>query len=138
MAIESLDVTAANDIWITEARVHTQTRDILSHWDGHSWNQVALPISSPSSLLLEEIVTFSPGDFWLVGAQISKNGSTLYPLLFHRNGHIWQKEAIPTPEGSYIIAIAEVNGQAWAVGETGVIGKRIIGQQFILRQRTCS
>lgn len=139
LAIDSLDVASANDIWIAGTSAHAPTSGFLSHWDGHMWNQVALPISSPSTLLLKEVVTFSHGDVWLVGAQTSQNGSTLYPLMFHGNGQTWQKEPIPTPEGSSIIAIAEVNGQAWAVGETAGRGSGIGGQQqFILGQRTCS
>ncbi len=133
MAVNSLDVASANDIWITGTSASTKTSGLLSHWDGHMWNQVALPISSTSGLLLKEIVTFSHGNVWLVGAQTGTNGSTLYPVMFHWNGQTWQKEQIPTPESSYIIAIAEVNGQAWAVGGSGNRG-----QQFILGQRTCS
>lgn len=123
LAVESLDVASAHDIWVTGISASTPTSGSLSHWDGQRWEQIALPISSPE------------GDCHVLSWRVmagwcsSKHGSTLYPLLFHGHGQTWHKEPIPAPEG---IAIAEIQGQTWAVG--GIDGSR--DRPFMLGQRT--
>ncbi|MFJ2959421.1 hypothetical protein [Streptomyces sp. NPDC087270] len=74
---------AANDMW--DFSYH-----YAHHFDGTSWNTVALPdtVSSP------DIVTGTSGkDLWLMG---SSNTSPFGPLAYHWNGTKWVQSTLPS------------------------------------------
>jgi hypothetical protein len=72
--------TGPNDIWLLDSRAQT-----VQHWDGASWNNVALPFApghnQVNQYLVWGLAELAPADVWFFG---DSNGAT--PLLEHFDG----------------------------------------------------
>jgi hypothetical protein len=113
-AFYGVTALSANNVWAVGAYDVFGTggpKQLIAHWNGMSWNQIATP-SLPSSDL-RAISAVGPSDIWAVGG---KGGEA---LIEHWNGSSWSVVSQPNP-GTFnrFFGVAAVSGQdAWAVGQ---------------------
>jgi hypothetical protein len=119
-AVTSLAATSPKSIWgagdiVTSGTDFSRT---LLHWNGTTWNTVALP--PWASHLQLEVQAMAPGPggtVWAVGD--SATATTESPVTMHWNGKAWLRGAVDVPGISGTIgSVASIpGGTAWALGE---------------------
>lgn len=82
---------------------------LVEHWDGTTWNQVAVPSGSPG---LSAVVAPSATDVWAFGWSDSA---------VHWDGVSWERVSLPLPKragfGEFVGAAAVSPDDIWAVGD---------------------
>lgn len=118
-------VALANDnIWavggVSDTSTSTDSRDLVEHWDGKSWNVVPSPSPSPEPDgypdSLDRITGSSANDLWAVG-------DGLGGFLLHWDGTAWNAADNPaqprTVYSYWFSSVASLSPtDAWAVGRT--------------------
>jgi hypothetical protein len=98
------------------------------HWDGSSWQQVAMPTpSGASEVHLYSAVAVSASDIWAVGSWADFGpGDGLVPLIEHWDGLAWSivpSPVLPQPvanQGAQLYSVTAASASdAWAVGYIG-------------------
>ena len=101
---------------------------LAEHWDGSSWQQVAMPTPpSSSGVHLSGTAVVSSTDIWAVGSWADFGpGDGLVPLIEHWNGLAWSivpSPVLPHPvanQGAQLYGVTAVSASdAWAVGYIG-------------------
>jgi hypothetical protein len=101
---------------------------LAEHWDGSSWQQVAMPTPpSSSGVDLSGTAVVSSTDVWAVGSWGDFGpGDGLVPLIEHWNGLAWSivpSPVLPHPvanQGAQLYGVTAVSASdAWAVGYIG-------------------
>jgi len=107
------------DVWAVgtstgSAAEHYVTQGLIFHWDGQTWQLVAIPHLSDLDSL-SGITATGSNDIWAVGS--SANG----PLIEHWDGASWQLS--PYPNEGHLLSVAAISPQdVWAVGFTRMFG----------------
>ena len=108
--INALKMLSASDGWLVGSNVY--------HYDGHSWQQVAIPHPQPSAYDdFRQIAAFSPSAVW-----ITNQGGT--SDILHYDGTTWTRQYFPALKPGQqwyyeITGIAMVSeDEGWAVGTT--------------------
>ena len=88
------------------------TRPLADHWNGTSWQQVAVPGLGRTTVTLLAVSAASPTDAWALGRVVTYgNGYGAY----HWDGAAWTPAH--TPIGFQAVAVADIGpGNAWAAG----------------------
>jgi len=110
---------SAADAWLPGSYVDDSTgtdHGLLLRWDGSSWAQVALPVSTAH---LGAVAAVSPSDVWVTGT--GPDGAV---LLLHYDGSGWIQWPVPaiTPGGTFqrisLWGMSATSARdVWAVGE---------------------
>lgn len=102
---------------------------LAEHWDGSSWQQVAMPTpSGASEVQLYGAAVVSASDIWAVGSWGDFGpGDGPVPLIEHWNGTVWSivpSPVLPIPranQGAQLYSVTAVSASdVWAVGYIGV------------------
>jgi len=83
---------------------------LMAHWDGKTWQSVALPVAGSQ---LNDIAAIASNDYWAVG---NLSGATIAQ---HWNGTSWSVVATPTPPGadpSFGSVTAIASNDVWLAG----------------------
>ena len=79
----SVAAVAPDDVWAGGSAY--QAPSLIMHWNGQVWSQQPAPQAGSGSSL-SAMGVLAPNDIWAVGNSLSKDGSTLYPLIEHYSG----------------------------------------------------
>jgi hypothetical protein len=108
---------------------------LAEHWDGASWQQVAMPTPTDSSEVhLYGATVLSSSDIWVVGSWADFGpGDGLVPLIEHWDGSAWSivpSPVLPQPVVDHGAQLYGVTGVAaddvWAVGYVGTGTQRAL------------
>ncbi|MFN8498687.1 MAG: hypothetical protein U0641_12615 [Anaerolineae bacterium] len=108
--------TASDDVWVAGgSRTGTAQPFMLTHWDGHEWQDAQVDFY-PIGLLLG-LRAVARNDVWAVGGL--GYGDAEPPLALHWDGMRWQRHEVPNPGQAYntladVAVVAPDN--VWAVG----------------------
>jgi hypothetical protein len=98
----------------------TSSTNVILHWNGTAWSQVASPNPGAACNYLNGVTAISPTDAWAVGQSCAVAINTCSTLILHWNGTAWSKVASPSPgPGGYypLTAVtADSPTDAWATG----------------------
>ena len=120
----SVDVLSSSSAWaVGQTEVVGKTYDpaLAMHWDGASWNPVAVPVYGQDGAKLEGVAPISDTDVWATGYTASLGGR-IYdrPLAVHWNGSHWRRFSIPLPADAQGATLwrteAMSSDDVWAVG----------------------
>jgi hypothetical protein len=101
---------------------------LAEHWDGSSWQQVAIPTPpGASGVHISGTAAVSSTDIWAVGSWADFGaGDGLVPLIEHWDGSAWSivpSPVLPHPvanQGAQLYGVTAVSGtDVWAVGYIG-------------------
>lgn len=97
--LSSVTAVSANNIWAVGSYSNQDIgldKNLILHWNGHSWRQVASPNPGSEFDDLNTIRQVSATNIWIVGAY---SGSDFHDrsLILHWNGHGWKKVPSPNP-----------------------------------------
>lgn len=128
-AVSSTDVWALGSYGYTTTAPTAQWFNTLAeHWDGSSWQQVAMPTPAHSSEVhLYSATALSSSDIWAVGSWADFGpGDGFSPLIEHWNGSAWSivpSPVLPQPlkdHGAQLFGVSAVSADdVWAVGYVG-------------------
>lgn len=115
---------SSNDVWAVGTDSYNGYLPLASHWNGHSWHSVTVPLpAGATSAILSAVSGLSSDNVWAVG---SSNGSAGPTLVEHWDGNAWAQVPSPPPAGdsSSLGSIAMVsNTNGWAAGFVSNGGK---------------
>ncbi len=125
-ALLGVAATSATNVWAVGGYVPLQTGNTLVplayHWDGTSWKQASIPLSSAGDgmqLTAVSAVSGKANDVWAVGGATSGVGYA-GAVAEQWNGKTWKIVPTPNPPGSSAQAlhgVAAVSASnVWAVG----------------------
>ena len=122
--LNGIAALATNDVWVVGTTSGTsieQSKTLIEHWNGKTWNIVHSPNPGTASNGLTGITSVSANDIWAVGFTSNSSDSNVYTsLLEHWNGTQWSVVANPTitpGTGSQLLQLAAVStNDVWAVG----------------------
>jgi hypothetical protein len=112
---------SAHDVWAVgyrEGRPEgpNPLENVILHWDGLSWSQVASPNLGSGANQLFGATAISAGDVWAVGFA---GGA---PLALHWDGGAWSIVPVPMNRGSSSEVLKAISGAAgndvWGVGQS--------------------
>jgi hypothetical protein len=97
--LSSVTAVSANNIWAVGGYSNMAIgldKNLILHWNGHSWKQVASPNPGSSFNDLATIRQVSAASIWIVGDYA---GSDFHDrsLILHWNGHAWKQVPSPNP-----------------------------------------
>ena len=105
-----------HDVWVIGTGL--TNAPAARHWDGTSWQVVALPATGAGSALLA-ISGDNSDDVWAVGQSAGESGSRIQVLVEHFDGSTWS--IVPAPSGLGSAHLSGVDAvsptDVWAVGE---------------------
>lgn len=112
----SVSAAAPNDVWAVgeyQASAGSVFRNVIEHWNGSTWNLIAvnfLPVSS--TIFLNGVLAGGFNNAWAVGSMDDQ------PLLLHWNGAAWSTATAPTLGSNDLLAAigASSNANLWTVG----------------------
>lgn len=131
-SIESIEVLSADNAWAAgfDYDLSRQvTIPLILHWDGDEWSNIAVPIFEHTAEL-RAITARSPNDVFAAGTQTFGDG---YPhaLILHWDGA--DRSVVPESEltdfGTWFRAMASVDGEVWAAGQSNDLGPGITQRQ---------
>jgi len=125
-ALSGVDALSPSDAWAvgsydTGRGTRISSKNLVLHWNGASWTQVASPSPGPAPTddFLGGVSALSPSDAWAVGLSLTRTNDSRTVVL-HWNGASWTQVASPSPAGqggSELLGVsARSAGDAWAVG----------------------
>ena len=125
-ALSGVDALSPSDAWAvgsydTGRGTRISSKNLVLHWNGGSWTQVASPSPGPAPTddFLGGVSALSPSDAWAVGLSLTRTNDSRTVVL-HWNGASWTQVASPSPAGqggSELLGVsARSAGDAWAVG----------------------
>ncbi len=128
-AVSAADAWALGSSGYSASAPSAQWFDTLAeHWDGSSWQQVAMPTpSGASEVHLYGAAAVSASDVWAVGSWGDfGHGHGLVPLIEHWDGKAWsmvRSPVFPSPtvnHGAQLYSVTPVSAtDVWAVGYIG-------------------
>lgn len=131
-SITSIDVISSDDAWAAgyDYDLSRQvTIPLILHWDGNEWSNIAVPMFEHTAEL-RAITARSPNDVFAAGTQTYGDG---YPhaLILHWDGTEWSvvPESELTDFGTWFRAMASVDGEVWAAGQSNDLGPGITQRQ---------
>jgi hypothetical protein len=89
---------------------------LADHWDGRSWQQVAVP-KNETTVHLNAVSAAGTTDAWAVGSYGNQYPRYQTPVAYHWNGKTWTQ--IPATDATHAAmrGVADIGaGDAWAVG----------------------
>jgi hypothetical protein len=132
--LTAVAAVSPTDVWALGAYGYSSSPSaqwfnaLAEHWNGSSWQQVAMPTPPGSSgVHLSGTAVVSPSDIWAVGSWADFGpGDGLVPLIEHWNGLAWsivRSPVLPTPtpnHGAQLYGVTAVSANdVWAVGYIG-------------------
>lgn len=133
-SLTAITAVSATDVWALGSYGYSTspTADgftaLAEHWDGASWQQVAMPTPAGSSEVhLYGVTALSSSDIWAVGSWADFGpGDGLVPLIEHWDGSAWSivpSPVLPQPvvdHGAQLHGVTAVaSDDVWAVGYVG-------------------
>ncbi|MEP6776521.1 MAG: hypothetical protein ABJA50_13075, partial [Chloroflexota bacterium] len=116
--------SSANDIWAVGSQGNSASS---AHWDGTSWQQVAVP--SPGRFVrLNSVTALAANDVWAAGDYDRQ------ALIMHWDGSVWQ--AMPNPVSGFsssLDRVVAVNGTLWALGSRAMSADNWVRSKALLR-----
>lgn len=121
-ALYGVTAIAPDDVWAVGyyyPGTGGPSANLILHWDGSAWTQVAAPNAGTSSNNLWDVDAIAANDVWAIGTYL--NAGTEQTLSLHWNGSQWS--VVPTPNSgagvNRLLGIAALSGgDVWAVGYT--------------------
>lgn len=116
----SVSAVNADDVWAVGYRLDRSPgfKAITQHWDGSSWDDVALP-SVHGRTGLSGVDALSTDDVWAVGSSTDTGGNTK-TLVEHWDGSQWNRVRSANPAGGDQPTLRSVSAVSpddiWAVG----------------------
>lgn len=111
--------SSPDDAWaVGDATSQKQTKPIIEHWDGSSWQLVSCRLPPHTSYVtLTSTADVSPRDSWIVGTSHTKRSED--PLALHWTGRRCEPNNPPSAGvGNELHAVAASSPKdVWAVGE---------------------
>ncbi len=122
--------SSPSNIW---ALSEASGRSEPMHYDGHSWQIVALPkhlLPTGQQIFLRQVLALSPANVWI--AAFSASATKAGPiLLLHWDGKKWSKESKGLPAGSLSGPIAsDGHGGLWLAGRTPSPANKVVLLHF--------
>jgi len=98
-SLSGVSVISRSDAWAVgnSAKGSDASQNLILHWNGRAWTQVASPDTGDS--LLHKVAAVSPTDVWAVGETISRT-DVHKTLVLHWNGTRWARVPSPNPSPS--------------------------------------
>lgn len=134
-SLNAVAAVSATDVWAlgsygysTSAPSAQWFKALAEHWDGSSWQQVAMPTPPNSSEVhLDSASVVSSSDIWAVGSWADFGpGDGLAPLIEHWDGSAWSivpSPVLPAPvpnQSAKLYGVSAVSANdVWAVGYIG-------------------
>jgi hypothetical protein len=119
-SLTAIDGAGANDVWaVGEAHGRNwYSRSLVAHWDGASWNLVAVPDAGR----LVALTVIQSDDAWALGST----------GLLHWDGATWSMK--PLPRGNYAALSASGPSDVWVAGTRPgpMIGKNSRGLSSVV------
>ena len=117
-SLSGVSVISRNDAWAVgnSAKGGDASQNLILHWNGRAWAQVASPDTGDSSL--GKVAAVSPTDVWAVGETISRTG-VHKTLVLYWNGTRWARlpSPNPSPSDSELSGVSAVSSSdVWADG----------------------
>ena len=132
-SIESIEVLDADNAWAAGFDydlARQVTIPLILHWDGIAWSNIPIPTFEHSAEL-RAITARSSDDIYASGTKTFGDG---YPhaLILHWDGNAWSEvsESALTDYGTWFRAMASVNGELWAAGQSNDLGPGITHRQL--------
>ena len=132
-SIESIEVLDADNAWAAGFDydlARQVTIPLILHWDGSAWSNIPIPTFEHSAEL-RAITARSSDDIYASGTKTFGDG---YPhaLILHWDGNAWSEvsESALTDYGTWFRAMASVNGELWAAGQSNDLGPGITHRQL--------
>jgi hypothetical protein len=121
-ALYGVTAITTNDVWAVGyyyPNMSSPSANLVLHWDGSVWTQVAAPNAGTSSNNLWDVDAVAGNDVWAIGTFL--NAGVEETLALHWDGSQWA--VVPTPNsGSSLNRLFGVAASAaddvWAVGYT--------------------
>lgn len=115
----AVDGTSPDDVWAVGAgrSVGGTYRILLAHWQGSTWESVAVPTPGGNDFL-RGVSTIASNDVWAVGEWFHSSEG-VQPLLMHWNGSGWLRYPLAVfAEGAAYLedVVAIATDDVWAVG----------------------
>ena len=112
--------SGAGDIWV----VGSSDPGKLTHFDGTTWTNVALP-NLPSGVTLSDVWGACPSDVWLVGWSLgafdtAAQAYMLNGFSYHFDGQTWSSMPAPADQ---LIGITISASRAWVAGSKGLYSR---------------
>jgi hypothetical protein len=120
--LAAVSMVSASDAWAVGfyQTAAGDTKTLVLHWDGTSWQLVASPAPGLRSGLAG-VSAVSGSDAWAVGSYVSRTGVGK-TLALHWNGTSWQRVASPNPRNAISSSLGGVSAlsaaDAWAAGQS--------------------
>lgn len=86
--LTGVEVLAGDDVWVTGLTQQGPSfTPYAAHWNGTSWQQIALPLHSPSAVY-GDVYIQSKGNVWISASELHRGEGQ--SSLWHWNGHDWR------------------------------------------------
>ncbi len=111
---------STDDVWAVgyyQDSTTRETRSLIEHWDGTSWQVVPAPLIGVGGQLWA-VASMGPNDVWAVGNY--GDHVHIYPMTLHWDGTSWQSVAVPAPDtmtNGLRGVVALSHNDVWAVGD---------------------
>jgi hypothetical protein len=125
---QSIAVDSASDVWVDGIIEYpqpstglTEFKPFVLHWNGSTWQQLAVPASFPSGFGLSWLTSDGAGGFWADAVQPSASGTSSPMKLVHFNSGAWTITPVPPIPGSAVFPSAPAIDDLTQVPGTGQI-----------------
>ncbi len=131
-SVEGLAAISSDDVWAAGYDydiTRQQTIPLILHWDGSAWSNVPVPTFYETAEL-RTITARGADDIYAAGTQTDADGFP-HALILHYDGSDWS--VIPEPNltdfGTWFRAMATVDGEVWAAGQSNGLSAGITQRQ---------
>ncbi|KDN84313.1 hypothetical protein [Kitasatospora cheerisanensis] len=117
--------TGPSDVWAV-GEIGTPEgwpRPLLLHYDGRSWNRVAVPDLDSRFGELTQLVAVGPNDIWASGTDTGMSRTDDHALVVHYDGRGWSSQETG-------IGAGQLNGLTRVAGGVAVVGAAKEGGRF--------
>lgn len=122
IGIRKASAVAPDDIWAVGTNDTGEADDLVSHWNGTTWNAVEIPVlPAGHTTQLNGIYAASSQDVWIVGDESHQAGddATYTPLALHFDGTTWQRVDPPAADATILTDVSpDGRGGLWVIPET--------------------